>query len=210
MPWLLATVTDLAFGGWLVDFLVQRGWNQSAVRRTVLIGGTASAWEFWARPTRTVPRRRSSGSPSRSAVLPRQRPWPGRCPRFIARPADVGKVGGIINFAGQISGIAASILTGYLVSALHSYASAFAVAAAYLAVGIAGYLFLLGSIELPPLASERGVTARPARFRSARLRPKHRSPFRPAGRPTLQPGPLSGTLPMGVTVLVHSRKFVLL
>jgi dipeptide/tripeptide permease len=66
----------------------------------------------------------------------------------------VGKVGGIINFSGQVSGIVASILTGYLVTAYHSYAAAFAVAAAYLAIGIAGYLFLLGRIEPPPLAPD--------------------------------------------------------
>ena len=75
-------------------------------------------------------------------------------PSFIARRPDVGKVGGIINFSGQVSGIAASILTGYLVSARHSYAWAFAVAAAYLAVGIAGYLFLLGRIEPPAIAPD--------------------------------------------------------
>ena len=70
-------------------------------------------------------------------------------PSLIAVRANVGKVGGIINFCGQISGITASILTGYLVTAFHSYAWAFAVAGAYLAVGIAGYMFLLGKIELP-------------------------------------------------------------
>ena len=34
-------ITDFVVGGWLVDFLVQRGWNASRVRRVVLIGGTA-------------------------------------------------------------------------------------------------------------------------------------------------------------------------
>jgi MFS transporter, ACS family, D-galactonate transporter len=62
-------------------------------------------------------------------------------------------VGGIINFCGQVSGIAASILTGYLF-ALHFYAVAFVLAAAYLAVGIAAYIFLLGRIELPPLEQD--------------------------------------------------------
>ena len=41
VPWIIATITDIAVGGWLVDFLVQRGWNASGVRRAVLIGGTA-------------------------------------------------------------------------------------------------------------------------------------------------------------------------
>ncbi len=154
LPWLLATATDLVFGGFLVDFLVQRGWNQSAVRRTVLIGGTAFGLGILGAA--------HAHSASQALIwitvslsgLAAAAPVAWSLPSFIARRPDVGKVGGIINFAGQVSGIAASILTGYLVSALHSYAVAFAVAAAYLAVGIAAYLFLLGSIEPPPLASE--------------------------------------------------------
>jgi ACS family D-galactonate transporter-like MFS transporter len=58
-------------------------------------------------------------------------------------------VGGIINFSGQISGISAPIVTGYLVSSLHSYFWVFGVAAIYLAIGITGYVFLLGKIERP-------------------------------------------------------------
>ncbi|MGB8031534.1 MAG: MFS transporter [Terracidiphilus sp.] len=151
LPWLLATATDLAFGGFLVDFLVQRGWNQSAVRRTVLIGGTAFGLGILGAA--------HAHSASQALVwitvslsgLAAAAPVAWSLPSFIARRPDVGKVGGIINFSGQVSGIAASILTGYLVSASHSYAVAFAVAAAYLAIGITAYLFLLGSIEPPPL-----------------------------------------------------------
>ncbi|MGO9323192.1 MAG: MFS transporter [Terracidiphilus sp.] len=154
LPWLLATATDLLFGGFLVDDLVQHGWNQSAVRRTVLIGGTAFGLGILGAA--------HAHSASQALIwitvslsgLAAAAPVAWSLPSFIARRPDVGKVGGIINFSGQVSGIAASILTGYLVSALHSYAVAFAVAAAYLAVGIAAYLFLLGSIEPPPLAAE--------------------------------------------------------
>src|SRR3989454_337263 len=39
-PWLFATFTDLLVGGWLVDALIQRGWNPIRVRQAVLIGGT--------------------------------------------------------------------------------------------------------------------------------------------------------------------------
>jgi MFS family permease len=59
----------------------------------------------------------------------------------------VGKVGGIVNFSNQLSGVCAPIITGYLVAALHSYAWVFGVAAIYLAIGICGYVFLLGRIE---------------------------------------------------------------
>jgi len=60
----------------------------------------------------------------------------------------VGKVGGIINFSGQVSGIAAPIITGYVVQTQHSYAWAFVIPAVYLLLGIAGYIFLLGRIEV--------------------------------------------------------------
>lgn len=154
LPWLLATTTDLLFGGFLVDYLVQHGRNQSAVRRTVLIGGTAFGLGILGAA--------HAHSASQALIwitvslsgLAAAAPVAWSLPSFIARRPDVGKVGGIINFCGQVSGIAASILTGYLVSAHHSYASAFAVAAAYLAIGIAAYLFLLGRIELPPLAPD--------------------------------------------------------
>ena len=69
-------------------------------------------------------------------------------PSLIAGRNDVGKVGGIMNFSNQISGVAAPIVTGYLVTAFHSYAWAFGVAAAYLVVGITAYIVLLGKIEL--------------------------------------------------------------
>ncbi len=154
LPWLLATGTDLIIGGFLVDFLVQRGWNQSVVRRTVLIGGTAFGLGILGAAHAQSASQALAWITVSLGGLAAAAPVAWSLPSFIARRPDVGKVGGIINFAGQISGIAASILTGYLVSALHSYAVAFVVAAAYLAIGIAAYLVLLGSIEPPPIASE--------------------------------------------------------
>jgi MFS family permease len=154
VPWLAATATDLAIGGFLVDYLVQRGFGQSAVRRTVLIGGTAFGLGILGAAHAQSPSQALIWITVSLSGLAAAAPVAWSLPSFIARRPDVGKVGGIINFSGQVSGIAASILTGYLVSAHHSYASAFAVAAAYLAVGIAGYLFLLGRIEQPRFEAE--------------------------------------------------------
>ena len=70
---------------------------------------------------------------------------------MIAPHGSVGSVGGIVNLSNQISGIAAPIVTGYLVNATKSYAWAFGVSAIYLVIGITGYVVLLGRIEqLPP------------------------------------------------------------
>jgi MFS family permease len=154
VPWFVATATDLAIGGFLVDFLVQRGFGQSAVRRTVLIGGTAFGLGILGAAHAHSASQALLWITVSLSGLAAAAPVAWSLPSFIARRPNVGKVGGIINFCGQVSGITASILTGYLVSAHHSYAAAFAVAAAYLAIGIAGYLFLLGPIEPPPLAPD--------------------------------------------------------
>ena len=154
VPWFVATGTDLAIGGFLVDFLVQRGFGQSAVRRTVLIGGTAFGLGILGAAHAHSASQALLWITVSLSGLAAAAPVAWSLPSFIARRPNVGKVGGIINFCGQVSGIAASILTGYLVSAHHSYSAAFAVAAGYLAIGIAGYLFLLGAIEPPPLAPD--------------------------------------------------------
>ena len=151
-PWLFATVTDLFVGGWLVDWLIQRGWDANRIRKIVLVGGTAfglgilgaaharSAAQalFWISI--------SIGGLSAAAPVG----W--SIPSLIASRDSVGKVGGIVNFSNQLSGIAAPIITGYLVTARQSFAWAFGVSAIYLVIGIAGYIFLLGRIEPMPVA----------------------------------------------------------
>jgi sugar phosphate permease len=62
---------------------------------------------------------------------------------LIAPKRSVGRVGGILNFSNQLSGVAAPIITGYIVHATRSFAGAFAVAGVYLVIGICGYIFLL-------------------------------------------------------------------
>jgi hypothetical protein len=68
-------------------------------------------------------------------------------PSLIAPRGSVGRVGGILNFSNQLSGIAAPIMTGYLVSARHSFTGAFSVAGIYLAIGVFAYLFLLRDMD---------------------------------------------------------------
>jgi ACS family D-galactonate transporter-like MFS transporter len=150
VPWLFATITDLVVGGWLVDFLIQRGWNSIRVRQVVLIVGTgfglgilgAARAEsiysalFWI----------SMAIGGLSAAAPVG--W--SIPSLIAPRESVGTLGGVMNVCSQFSAISAPILTGYIVAATHSYAGAFVAATVFLLVGIAGYVFLLGRIEAIP------------------------------------------------------------
>jgi len=155
VPWIIATVTDLGVGGWMVDFLVRRGMNASRVRKFVLIAGTAFGLGiFGAAHTHSAVHALAWISLSIGG-LAAAAPILWSSPSLIATRSNVGKVGGIINFSGQVSGIAAPIITGYVVETQHSYALAFIIPAVYLVIGIAGYLFLLGRIEVPAVAGIR-------------------------------------------------------
>jgi ACS family D-galactonate transporter-like MFS transporter len=150
VPWLIATATDLIAGGWLVDALMRRGFSSTLVRQTILIAGmllgmgllgavystTAGTALFWISV--------SIGGLAAAAPVS----W--SLPALVAPPGAVGRVGGMMNLASQISAIAAPVITGYLYGHTHSFAIAFSVPVIYLLAGIAGYIFLLGRIEPIP------------------------------------------------------------
>src|SRR6266853_2593442 len=150
VPWLIATILDLAVGGWLVDALIQRGRNPVRVRQSILIGGTALGLGIFGA---------ANAQTATSALI-----WISLCigglsaaspvgwsiPSLIAPKESVGTLGGILNFGNQLAGIAAPIVTGYVVQATRSFFWAFAVAGIFLLIGIAGYVFLLGSMDPVP------------------------------------------------------------
>ena len=146
VPWLFATFTDF-LGGWSADRLIKRGYDPSRVRLTYLTLGLAfglgivgAAYSHTATQA-LIWISISLGGLSAAAPVG----W--SVPSIIAPRGSVGSVGGIINFSNQLSGIFAPVVTGYIVAITHSYAMAFWVAAIYLLIGIAGYIFLLGRIE---------------------------------------------------------------
>ena len=153
LPWLIATVGDLVVGGWLVDFLIHRGWNADRVRRVVLVCGTAMGLGILGAAHAHTPTQALFWISVSIGGLSAAAPVGWSVPGLIAPGDSVGSVGGILNLSNQISGIAAPIITGYLVSGRQSFAAAFFVAAAYLVVGITAYIFLLGeirTIDSPP------------------------------------------------------------
>jgi MFS transporter, ACS family, D-galactonate transporter len=150
VPWLFATFTDLFVGGWLVDALIQRGWNSIRVRQVVLIGGTAGGLGILGATHASSPVEAIFWISICIGGLSAASPVGWSIPSLIAPRESVGTLGGIMNFANQIAGIAAPIATGYISAATHSFSLAFGAAAAFLAVGIASYIFLLGKIEPIP------------------------------------------------------------
>jgi ACS family D-galactonate transporter-like MFS transporter len=146
VPWLFATL--MAFvGGGVTDGLIQRGWDANRVRKTVLICGTAFGLGILGAAHAHTATRALIWISVSIGGLSAAAPVGWSIPSMIAPRGSVGTVGGIVNFSNQISGIAAPIITGYVVAATHSYAIAFGISAVYLLIGIMSYIFLLGRIE---------------------------------------------------------------
>lgn len=149
-PWIFGTLTDLFIGGWLVDFLILRGWNPNRVRQSVLILGTGFGIVIFgaAHPHNAVTAliwiSLALGGLSAAAPVA----W--TVPSLIAPRDSVGTLASIANLSSQLAGISAPIITGYIVAATHSFASAFVTAAVILCLGIFGYAVLLGRIERIP------------------------------------------------------------
>lgn len=156
-PWLVATITDLVIGGWMVDALIARGWNPSRLRQIVLIAGTACGLGILGAAQAHTATRALAWISLSIGGLAAAAPVAWSIPSLIAPRNSVGRVGGVMNFSSQVSAIAAPIATGYLVRATHSYAWAFGVAGIYLLLGLAGYALLLGRIE--PITNQTVIPA---------------------------------------------------
>jgi ACS family D-galactonate transporter-like MFS transporter len=153
VPWLIATMTDLAIGGFLVDALLKRGWNGSKVRKTVLVLGMMFGVGIFGVASAKTPQQAVFWISVSLAGLAAAAPVAWSIPSLIAPRESVGRIGGIVNFFSQSAGIAAPIITGFVVSVTHSFHGAFVSAAVFLVIGIAGYALLLGRIE--PIAEPR-------------------------------------------------------
>jgi MFS transporter, ACS family, D-galactonate transporter len=150
IPWICATLSDLLVGGWLIDHLIARGHDETRVRKTVLVGGmlfglavfgaTLTHDPYWAIVWISVA---LSGLAAAAPVG-----W--SIPSLIAPTGGTGSVGGIMNFVNNLMGVAAPVVTGYLVGNGQSFVNAFLVAGVGLLIGIVAFVFVLGRIEPIP------------------------------------------------------------
>lgn len=146
VPWLFATATGL-LSGLGSDALIRRGWDASRVRRTILVAGMGCGLGIFGAAQAHTPTSALLWISLSIGGLSAASPIGWSIPSMIGPEGNVGTVGGIVNFASQISGIAAPIITGYLVRNTRSYAWAFGVSGIYLVIGLLGYVFLLGHLE---------------------------------------------------------------
>ena len=147
VPWLFAAVTDFVIGGWLVDVLITRGWDANRVRQAVLLGGTAFGLAILGAATARTPAAALFWISLALGGLAAAAPVAWTVPSLIAPRESVGTLASIANLCGQLAAISAPIVTGYIVSATKSFASAFVTATVILLLGIFGYGVLLGRMQ---------------------------------------------------------------
>jgi len=150
IPWIVATITDLAIGGWLIDALIQRGHDETRVRKTVLVvgmliglavfGAVFTSEVGWAILWISI----ALGGLAAAAPVG----W--SIPSLVSPKGGTGTIGGIMNFVNNLMGVVAPVTTGYIVGVTGSFSGAFLVAGLVLVVGILSYVFALGRIEPIP------------------------------------------------------------
>jgi len=150
IPWMCATIADLFVGGWLIDHLIAKGYDETRVRKSVLIGGMTCGLAVFGATTTTDPTIAIIWISIALSGLAAAAPVGWSLPSLIAPKGGTGTVGGIMNFANNLMGGIAPIVTGYIVGATNSFGNAFLVAGVVLVVGIAAFTFLLGRIEAVP------------------------------------------------------------
>lgn len=150
IPWAVATVTDLVVGGWLIDHLIARGNDETRVRKAVLVTGMLFGLAVFGATQTTKPEWAILWISIALGGLAAAAPVGWSLPSLIAPKGGVGTVGGIMNFVNNLMGVAAPIVTGFIVGATNSFTNAFLVAGVILIIGIVSFVFVMGRIESIP------------------------------------------------------------
>jgi ACS family D-galactonate transporter-like MFS transporter len=150
IPWIFASLADLLIGGFLVDHLIAHGYDDTKVRKAVIVAGmTAGLAVFgatfttdavWAVTWITIALSGlSAAAPVASSIV-----------SLISPRGGTATIGGLVNLVNNLMGVAAPVITGFIVGITHSFSGAFLVAGIVLLVGIVSYVFILGPIEPIP------------------------------------------------------------
>ncbi|WP_338776479.1 MFS transporter [Metabacillus sp. FJAT-52054] len=148
IPWLIASITGVAVGGWLVDRLIQKGHKSNRVYKGIIIIGMLIGFSFLGAILTSNPILSmvfiSIGLAGISATAPIG--W--TIASKISPPGAQGQTSSIVNFSNNLfGGIMAAALTGYLVDKTGSFHLSFMIAGAVLAIGLFFYTIVLGDIK---------------------------------------------------------------
>ena len=147
IPWICATIAGLGVGGWLIDHLIARGYDETPVRKTVLVVGMLLGLAVFGATVTTNPVWAIVWISVALSGLAAASPVGWSIPSLIAPRGGTGTIGGIMNFLNNMMGVVAPVTTGYIVGATGSFVGAFLAAGIVLVIGIVAYLFILGRLE---------------------------------------------------------------
>jgi len=147
MPFFVFGVSE-PIGGWVADRLVQKGWDETRARKVVVTAAFATGLLL-------IPAARVETAAAAIALI-----IGGSLVGLatgnllvilqLCAPADeVGLWTGVENFAGNLAGIVAPLVTGFLISQTGSYSPGFALAASMLIAGLLSYWFIVGELKPP-------------------------------------------------------------
>src|SRR5436309_6777098 len=127
IPWVVATITDVLIGGWLVDTLIKRGYDATRVRKVLftigLVLGIAVVGAAFTNNANVAIIWISIALGGLAFAAPIGWSIPG----LIAPKGTVGTVGSIMNFFNNLVGIAAPIVAGIIFDRTGSFAVNFLV-----------------------------------------------------------------------------------
>jgi MFS transporter, ACS family, D-galactonate transporter len=155
IPWACGSAADLLAGGWLIDFLIGRGLDETRVRKAVLVIGMCAGVAVLGATVTDRPGVALAWISLALAGLSAVAPVAWSLTSLIAPKGGVGAVGGIMNFSNNMMGVVAPIVTGFIVGRTHSFVDAFLVAGLVALAGVASFVFLIGRIEPLPEPSAR-------------------------------------------------------
>jgi MFS transporter, ACS family, D-galactonate transporter len=139
-------------GGWIADHLIRRGWDETRTRKGIV--AVAYLTGLFLLPAARVE------SPRTTILL-----ISGGCLVGLATgnmlvilqscaPAeDIGLWTGMENFFGNIGGVFAPLLMGFLIESTRSYRPGFALAVIVLLVGLLAYCFVVGRLKSPEITN---------------------------------------------------------
>jgi ACS family D-galactonate transporter-like MFS transporter len=145
MPFFVFGISE-PIGAWIGDQLVRRGWDETRTRKGLVTVGFATGLLL-------IPAARVESASAAVALIVGASLVGLAAGNLLvilqacAPPAEIGLWAGVENFAGNIGGAIAPLVTGVLISRTGSYLPGFALAAVLLVAGLFSYWFIVGKLE---------------------------------------------------------------
>ena len=150
VPALAMFVSELTIGGWWVDRVIGRGANPDRIRKGVLVAGMIVALFTVGAAFSNSPLVAITWIAIGSAGIALVYVTSNSLPALIAPEGSAGSLAAIVNCVNLLAGVAAPIVTGFIVDATGHFVYAFIIGGIALIGGLASYLLLMGRIEPIP------------------------------------------------------------